>query len=162
MTKQQVSKRMAALAARLHYDMHDDRYLSEAMFCEKEEGHDNYTKDAQATLGDAVLKLVLSEHFFDRGFDKGEITRRRVALENNDTLKAIADCLSLGNDAFNRDFFADEAPAHRRLPYRAHDFYLEAVIAAIYRDRGLAYVRDWILDLYRRYDGCICGEGSIF
>ena len=66
-------------------------------------------------------------------------------MENNDTLKNLCDLLSVRDFAYNDDYFADEAPEHAKLPYRSHDFYLEAIIAAIYLDRGLSYTAEWVL-----------------
>ena len=104
-----------------------------------------------ATLGDAVLKLVWSEHFFLEGLDKDEISRRKVPLERNATLKAMCDKVGIYPFAYNDSYFANEAPKTRRLPYGSHDFYLEAIIAAIYLDRGLDYTREWVLKFWKKH-----------
>ena len=109
-----------------------------------------------ATLGDAVLKLVWSEHFFSQGLDKDEITQKKSDLENNGTLKNLCDIASAQSFAYNDRYFADEAPEHRRLPHRDHDFYIEAIIAAIYLDRGLQYTRAWIKKFWNAHPEAIC------
>jgi dsRNA-specific ribonuclease len=147
-TNQQIGARMRRLAERIGYEYHDLSYLKEAMRCVKEEGKNDYTNDAMATLGDAVMKLIWSEYFFDKGLDKDEITVRKAALEQNATLRKISDERGIARFAYNDEFFADEAPDNRKLPYGKHDIYVEAIIAAIYKDRGLDYVRQWLIALW--------------
>ena len=144
-SKRIIQERMRELAKKLGYDYRDLSHLSSAMFCKQQERYNNYTNDAMATLGDAVLKLVLAEHFFDRGMDKDEITKRKIDLEKNATLKDICDKVGIFPYAYNELYFSGDAPLGGELPYSDHDFYLEAIIAAIYKDRGLEYVRSWIL-----------------
>jgi dsRNA-specific ribonuclease len=126
------------------------------MYCKKEAGKANYTNDAMATLGDAVLDLVWSEYFFAAGLDKDEITARKTHLVNNTTLKQLRDAERIQDDAYNDDFFADEAPSHRKLPQPDHDFYMEAIIAAIYLDLGLEAARAWILAFFEKHAARIC------
>ncbi len=155
-THEHILARMADLAAALDYTYRDLTHLSRAMYCKKQRGHGNYTNDAMATLGDAVLKLVWSEHFFAQGLDKDEITQRKADLENNGTLKNLCDVTGAQNFAYNDQHFADEAPGHRRLPHRDHDFYIEAIIAAIYLDRGLQYTKGWIKKFWNAHPDAIC------
>ena len=150
LSKERINARMQELAGRLDYDYRDISHLAAAMFCKRQEGYNNFTNDAMATLGDTVLKLVLAEHFFDRGMDKDEITKRKIALEKNATLKDICDRVGVFPYAYNEQFFSGDAPVGQELPYSDHDFYLEAIVAAIYKDRGLDYVRDWILRFWRK------------
>ena len=145
-----IRTRMAELATLLGYDYLDLSHLSKAMYC-KREGRKNYANDAMATLGDAVLKLIFSEHFFSMGLDKDEITHRKIPLEKNATLKAICDELGIYAYAYNDDYFGDEAPPRHRLPYGEHDFYLEAIVAAVYLDRGLEHARQWVLNFWKKY-----------
>ena len=154
--KAKIHARMHALAARIGYAYRDLSHLAAAMYCKKEAGKANYTNDAMATLGDAVLDLVWSEYFFERGLDKDEITAQKTNLVNNTTLKRLRDAEGIQNDAYNDDFFADEAPPHRRLPQPDHDFYMEAIIAAIYLDLGLEAARAWILAFFEKHAALIC------
>lgn len=155
-SKERILKEMAELAEKLSYAYQDLAHLSRAMYCKKERGHSNYTNDAMATLGDAVLKLIWSEHFFAQGLDKDEITARKADLENNGTLKNLCDLVGAQAYAYNDHYFASEAPAHSRLPHRDHDFYIEAIIAAIYLDRGLEFTRRWVLDFWGAHEEAIC------
>lgn len=154
-SKTEINRKMQLLADALGYEVRDISHLSDAMYCKKEAGHSNYTNDAMATLGDAVLKLIWSEHFYSLGLDKDDITARKADMENNGTLKNLCDILSVRDFAYNDEYFADQAPAHRQLPYRSHDFYLEAIIAAIYLDRGLAYTAEWVLDFWGKHPDAV-------
>ena len=155
-SKASILTRMQELAKKLGYDPRDLSHLCAAMYCKKEQGRGNYTNDAMATVGDAVLKLIWSEHFFDKGLDKDEITEKKADLENNTTLKNLCDLIGVQHYAYNDEYFADNAPAHRKLPHRDHDFYIEAIVAAIYRDRGLEYTRAWVLDFWGAHPDAIC------
>ena len=159
LSKQIIQQRMRELAKQLDYDYADLSHLSAAMFCKAEEKYNDYTNDAMATLGDAVLKLVLAEYFFDLGMDKDEITKRKLELEKNATLKTICDRAELYAYAYNEHYFSGDAPPHKRLPYSDHDFYVEAVIGAIYKDPGLAYVRDWILHFWPKHGFPLISKG---
>ncbi len=149
-SEKKIKARMRELAVLLDYDCRDLSYMATAMYCKKEEGRNDYTNDAMATLGDAVMKLVWSEHFFNMGLDKDGITEHKAALERNATLRRICDRVGIHRYAYNDHYFADEAPANKRLPYGNHDIYLEALIAAVYLDRGLDYTREWILRFWKK------------
>ena len=150
MKKETIRARMRELAQALEYEYKCLKHLARAMYCQKE-GEKNYANDAQATLGDTVLKLILAEHLFRAGLDKDEISRRKALLEKNATLKRINDSAGLYPYAYNDLFFASEAPKNQRLPYSAHDIYLEAIIGAIYLDRGLQYTRQWVLKFWQKH-----------
>ena len=141
---------MQDLAQRLEYEPKCLKHLAKAMYCKKE-GEKNYANDAQATLGDTVLKLIFAEHLFRMGLDKDAISHRKMHLEKNATLKRISDRTGIYAYAYNDLFFSDEAPKNQRLPYGAHDIYLEAIIGAIYLDRGLQYTRQWVLRFWEKH-----------
>ena len=154
-TSEEILARMEKLAERLGYDYHDLTYLAQAMYCEREPGRFNYTNDAMATVGDAVLKLIWSELFYSMGLDKNEITRRKANMENNRTLKNLCDTVEAHLFAYNDRYFATEAPKRNPLPHYDHDFYIEAIVAAIYQDRGLAYTREWAIRFWQAHEDAI-------
>ena len=142
---------MEALAERLGYEYHELSHLTRALYCKKERGKSNYQNDQMATLGDAVLGLIVAEHFFCAGLDKDEITEKKSRLVSNATLKRLCDTVEAHRFAFNDRYFADDAPPHGRLPHKEHDFYMEAIIAAVYLDRGLGYTREWLLCFFEKH-----------
>jgi ribonuclease-3 len=97
-------------------------------------------------LGDAVLDCIVAEKLY-RDFpdlDEGRMTRLRASLVRRDTLAGIARDIGLG------DFLSmgkgEEASGGRdKAPNLAGA--LEAVIAAVYLDRGWAVAREVVLDL---------------
>ncbi|MBQ3482636.1 MAG: hypothetical protein IJA78_00490 [Clostridia bacterium] len=159
-SKERIEEKMQALAKLLGVAVRDTSHLAQAMYCERQ-GRDNYTNDAMATLGDAVLKLIWSEYFFDKGFDKDQISAHKADMENNATLKRLCEKIGIYDYAYNDLYFGDEALPHSYGPRRPeHDFYLEAVIAAIYRDQGLAYTRDWVLNFWQKHADAIVPKGT--
>ncbi|MBQ8357770.1 MAG: hypothetical protein IJX39_08200 [Clostridia bacterium] len=150
-SEERIRQKMADLAAKIDYVPQNLQHLASAMYCKKEAGRENYTNDAMATVGDAVLKLIWSEYFFDKGFDKDEISAKKADAEKNATLKQICDRVGIYAYAYNDAYFSDEAPRNQRLPYGNHDIYLEAIVAAVYRDRGLEYAREWVLKFWKKH-----------
>ena len=50
-----------------------------------------YVNSPLATLGDAVIKLYLTNNFYSEYEDSGTITKERIAKEKNKELKKIAE-----------------------------------------------------------------------
>lgn len=97
-------------------------------------------------LGDAVLGSIVAEELYRENpdFTEGEMTRLRAALVRRDTLARVARGIRLGDFLYmgkgeeasgGRDKTANLAGA------------LEAVIAAVYLDRGAAAAGDFVLGL---------------
>lgn len=98
-------------------------------------------------LGDAILGFVIAErlwHDFPH-FTEGEMTKLRSALVRQDSLAHIAAALSLGDYLYLGK--GEEASGGRHKPTNLAAT-LEAVIAAIYLDQGLAATKDFILRLF--------------
>lgn len=133
------SPELAALEAQLGLTFRDPKLLEQAL------RHSSYVHENPASghsneqlefLGDAVLSLAVS-HLLLRTFPdspEGELSRRRAALVNARTLAAVARRLGLG------DFLllgkGEERQGGRRKTSLLADA-LEAVLAAVYLDRGL-------------------------
>lgn len=101
-------------------------------------------------LGDRVLGLVLTDHLFNRfpKADQGELTKRYHHLSNEAALAAIC-------QALNIDDFIICDPAQTGLTMRAsvQADVIEAVIAALYLDGGLAVARQFILSTWTVPEG---------
>ena len=97
-------------------------------------------------LGDAVLGLVVAEKLYQDlpDSDEGEMTRLRAALISRDTLARMARAIGLGDYLYLGK--GEEASGGRRKPANLAGV-LEAVIAAIFLDRGSAITTDFILRL---------------
>lgn len=94
-------------------------------------------------LGDAVLKFVLSHILYDElpDFEEGNLTRGRVALENNIQLAKVASALRLGSlmrlgKGARKDGVVENDSVLAGV--------LEAVVAAIYLDGSLQHVVDFV------------------
>jgi len=97
-------------------------------------------------LGDAVLGLVATEKLYldYPHFDEGEMTRLRSALVSRVTLARIARNIGLGNYLYLGK--GEEASGGRNKPTNLAGV-LEAVIAAVFLDQGLAIAKDFIIRL---------------
>lgn len=154
MEKELIKNKMIELASLINYQPNDISFLGKAMHCQiihnETDGKNrkNYTNDSLATLGDSILKFILTEFLYDKGFDKSQITEKKEKLEKNDFLYDL--CLSTGiiNYAYNDKYFFPEAPLESQVYHAKHDVYIEAIIAAIYKDRGLEYCRQWIISFF--------------
>ena len=100
-------------------------------------------------LGDAVLGLVIAEKLYQEfpRFTEGEMTKLRAALGCRDTLARMAGVIGLGDYLnFGR---GEETSGGRNKPANLAGA-LEAMIAAIFLDKGLATTRDFILRLFSK------------
>ena len=109
----------------------------------------NQFKDAEYNerlefLGDAVLQLCITEHLFNNFKNKseGELTKIRSLIVCENSLNEIAKKLHLGE--YIRMSKGEELTGGReRISIQADA--VEAVIAAVYLDKGIGFVRDFIL-----------------
>ncbi len=98
-------------------------------------------------LGDAALGLVMAEALWSRlpDADEGDLSRRRAALVNKDSLASLARELCLGD-------YLRLGPGELRTGGHARDSILadalEALIGAVYVDCGFARVREMLLQLF--------------
>ncbi|HET7677596.1 MAG TPA: ribonuclease III [Candidatus Limnocylindrales bacterium] len=142
--------RAQSLATRIGIDVRDIGLLAEALV------HSSYPNEHAADLvrsnerleflGDAVLSLVFSEAFFRRHSDEDEgvLTTRRASIVSTRGLARLAQRIDLG------DYLLLGQGAHRAGERRRPSVLaaaLEAVAGAIYLDRGIEVVRDWLLQL---------------
>lgn len=142
----EIKSRTEELAKNLKYEFDNISHLCEALYCQKIPAtEDKYTNSAIALVGDNVLKLALSHKFYAENADKEFINNKKASYEKNETLKKVCDKLNVYQYAFNKEnFYSDDLPDHKKLPHSEHDPYVEAVIGAIYLDKGFNYANEWI------------------
>ena len=97
-------------------------------------------------LGDTVLGLVVAEKLYQDfpQFTEGEMTKLRAALVCRDTLTRVARIIGLGDYLYLGK--GEEASGGRNKPANLAGA-LEALIAAVSLDQGLATARDFVLRL---------------
>jgi len=97
-------------------------------------------------LGDAVLGLVVAEKVYQDSpqLTEGEMTKLRAALVRRETLVRIARGIGLGDYLYLGK--GEEASGGRHKPANLAAV-LEAVVAAIFLDRGSSIVREFVLRL---------------
>ena len=98
-------------------------------------------------LGDAVLGLIVAEelHRAFPGLSEGEMTRARAALVRRVALARVAQAINLG-DFLLMGKGEEGSGGRHKTPNLAGA--LEAVIAAVYLDRGIAAARDVVIKLF--------------
>ena len=101
------------------------------------------------------MKFVLTDYLFKKGYDKGEITNKKQSLEDNETLFDLCEKCGIWDYAYNGMYFLPDAPEENQVPHGKHNPYIEAVIATIYRDRGINYCRDWIINFFQKHNVAI-------
>lgn len=137
-----------ALAERLGLVFDDPALLAEALvhssFVNEHPDDVGRSNERLEFLGDAVLSVVVSEALFRRypGEHEGLLTARRAAVVSTHGLARIARRLGIG-DALVLGMGAGHAGEQARPSVLAGTF--EALVAAVYLDRGLDAVRDFVL-----------------
>ena len=98
-------------------------------------------------LGDAVLDCIIAEKLYRDfpGLDEGEMTRLRAALVRRETLAGIARDINLGGFLYMGKGEVSSG-GRNKAPNLAGA--MEAVIAAIYLDRGWTVTGEIIISLY--------------
>lgn len=137
------------LAARLGLAFDDPSLLNEALvhssYVNEHPEDETGSNERLEFLGDAVLSLVMSEVLYKRHRDEpeGVLTTRRAAVVSTTGLARIARRLGIG-DALVLGQGAENSGERGRSSVLAGLF--EALVAAIYLDRGLPAARRFILE----------------
>jgi ribonuclease-3 len=109
-------------------------------------------------LGDAVMGFIIAEELYKRfpQFSEGEMTRLRSSLVSQDALCRLAKVIKLGDHLYLGK--GEESGGGRSKPANLSGA-LEALIAAIFLDRGIAVTRRFILRLMSKKMGKAFREG---
>lgn len=152
--KELIEENMRELEKKIKYHFKDISLLARAMGAIKieipDQGKNNkeYANSGLATLGDAILKAVLTDILY-RSYGiqtKGQLTAKKSELEKSSVLHNIMDDEKLIDYAFNRKhFYKDKGiPDNEKVVNNNHDQYIEAIVAAIYYDSNYDTVKEWI------------------
>ena len=98
-------------------------------------------------LGDAVLGLIVAEKLYQDfpEMAEGDMTKLRAALVRQETLARLAEAVKLGDYLYLGK--GEEASGGRHKPVNLAGA-LEALIAAIFIDRGSAVARDFVQKMF--------------
>lgn len=144
-----IASRIKKLAKKLNYEYDNIEFLIKAMNREPIENND-YANQSLATLGDSVLGLAVTEKLYKEGFGKEEITNRKKEIVDNKSLYGISERLGIYKYYFNGEGkFYDEVSGRNRFNHNEHDDSVEAVIGAIYLDKGFEYAKKWTVKFLR-------------
>lgn len=152
--KELIKENMLELEEKIDYHFKDISLLARAMGVIKieipDQGKNNkeYTNSVLATIGDAILKAVLTDILY-RSYGiqtKGQLTAKKSELEKSSVLHNIMNREKLIDYAFNeKHFYKDKGiPDNEKVVNNNHDQYIEAIIAAIYYDSNYETVKEWI------------------
>ncbi len=121
--------------------------LTHSSYINENPGASASSNERLELLGDAVLGLVITESLFTEypKYDEGELTRFRSVLVRKETLAEIAETINLGEYLYLSK--GEELGEGRTKPANLAGAF-EALIAAVYLDRGLRVAKDLILKLF--------------
>ncbi len=143
----------------LKISFNDESLLQQALvhrsYINENRGSDFKHNERLEFLGDAVLELVVTDYLYNKYTSRpeGELTSFRAALVNTQTLSEVARSLGINE-------FLYLSKGESKDTGRARDYILadavEALIGAIYLDRGYEDAKNFILkNITPRIDGVI-------
>jgi ribonuclease-3 len=124
-----------------------ERALIHSSFSNENPSPDITSNERLEFLGDAVLGMVIAEKLFHDhpDFPEGRMTKLRAALVRRETLSRLAAEIDLGSYLFLGK--GEELSGGRQKPANLACG-MEAVIAAIFIDSGMAGAREFILRFF--------------
>lgn len=144
-----LSAELVAFCARLGHDFADPALLIEALTHPSLSSPTRTNNQRMEFLGDRVLNLVIAEAVLaaDAQAAEGALAPRYNLLVKKETCADVARSIDLGSVL--RLGKSEMVSGGRRLDTALGDA-MEAVIAAVYRDRGLDAARSVILQLWQK------------
>lgn len=146
MEERRIESEMAELAKLIAYPSEDVGQLAIAMRATPE-GDDQFCLSGYETIGDAMLKGIISVYLFDQGkTSKAEIAKAKQLIEANDSYHKVTSDTGIWKYVYNDECFEkDNPPDYKKLPNSAHDPYIERIAAAIYFQSGFDELKKWVL-----------------
>ncbi len=126
------------------YDLYD-RALTHSSYTYENKLASNENYERLEYLGDAVLKLVVSEYLFERfpDYREGELTKIRAVVVSDVTLAKLAKEIHLGDFIV---FGVSEAKSGGAKKVSNLACAFEALLGAMYLDGKMAEIRDFLGD----------------
>lgn len=150
------------LAGRLGWEVGDESLLEQALshrsWCAEHPGVES--NERLEFLGDSVLGLVVTDYLFRTYGDipEGELTKVRASVVNSAALAEVAAELSLGRSLMLGK--GEDLSGGREKPSILADA-TEALIGAVYIDRGWSAARDLVMSLFgTRIEEAAAGPGG--
>ncbi len=136
--------------------------LSDAMDSTRDKSELDGSRNARnarlAQLGDSVLDLIIIETLFRKGLPIGHIEPLRQILVCNDTqYRLLTDIWRLTPYYYNDQGFFNDPDIDKPKSSSDHIPYLEAIIGAVYLNKGFEYTRNWVVNVV--YPGLIKAAG---
>lgn len=102
-------------------------------------------------FGDAVLKLIVSDFLFHKfpSYSEGQLTKTRAQIISDKLLAKMASHIRLGN--YIRFSYGEEHSGGKTRPSNLADTF-EAILGALYIDRGYEKTKDFFISLYEKMD----------
>ena len=128
---------------KISYKFRDLRFLHQALTHSSIKTLDNPSNERLEFLGDSVLGLVMTEFLYNffQHHDEGELTQIKSVVVSTNILASESQRLGLG-EHYN---VGKGVTRRKKLPNSLLANVFEAVVAAIYKDRGLEPARRFIL-----------------
>jgi ribonuclease-3 len=106
------------------------------------------TNEKLEFLGDSVLNLIVTEYIYHKfpALSEGDLAKLRANIVNANTLADIADKLSVGDCLFMGKG-AEQTGGRTRVSILGDA--LEAIIGAIYLDRGIESAKEFVLGNFK-------------
>lgn len=163
-TEEEITLKMLELQEKIKYEFKDIQHLKDAMNATlmsktNEEGKHkkDYFNEALGTVGDALIKFLLSDYLCKGDTKKGEISQLKEKMENNKVFYNIIVGEGWINYAYNKTHFREENDNYKndKVSDKKHSQYLEAITASIYYDGDFNAVKEWfnntLLELIEKY-----------
>ncbi len=126
-----------------------DKKLLERAFTRKALAQESFSKchqEAFCVLGDAIIKTILCELLIQNGVDtKGEITQKKSSLESRKMLAEIGSSIMVSDYIITNEGEKSDGVIRGD---RAIAETLEAIIAAIYYDKGFNHAKEVVAFLF--------------
>ena len=146
---------------RVQIDMQDlsllDMALTHSSYANESKGNNQYNERIEF-LGDSVLSVIVSTYMYNKCVDlpEGQLTVYRAHLVCEKSLHKFAKVLRLG-DYLQLGRGEEKCGGRTRASILADAF--EAVLGAIYVDRGMEYARAYLMRIMQNTIDDVCAHG---